>query len=391
MSGLPIYLDYNATTPCDQKVLDAMLPYFTHKFGNAASRSHAYGWEAEEAVKFAREQVAALINAIPEEIVFTSGATESANLALKGVFEMYGAKGKHLIVAATEHKAVMDTALHLERLGAEISWLGVNADGLINLQELEGAIRTDTLLIAVMYANNETGVVQPIRRIGEIAKRHQVLFFSDATQAIGKVSVDVIRDHIDVMAFSAHKIYGPKGVGALYVRRKQPRVRLSAQMDGGGHERGFRSGTLNVPGIVGFGKAAAICLEKMEPEARRQEALRNKLEAGLLNIEGTVLNGGSKSRLPQTINVSFRGIEGNSLIAGINKEIAVSSGSACTSALPEPSHVLKAMGLDDELANSALRFALGRETTEKEIDFVIDRIGSVVKQFREKQLENFNI
>jgi cysteine desulfurase len=380
MLKLPIYLDHNATTPCDPRVLEAMIPYFTKLFGNAASRNHPFGWQAAEAVEFAREQVAALIHADPAEIVFTSGATEADNLAIKGVADMYAARGNHIITVATEHKAVLDTCRHLEKMGADITWLSVKPDGLVDLDELEKAIRPNTVLIAIMYANNETGVIQPVRAISEIAKRHGVLFFTDATQAVGKIPVDVIRDGIDIMALSAHKIYGPKGVGALYVRRKNPRVRLTAQMDGGGHERGMRSGTLNVPAIVGLGKACEICTFEMENDNKRIRTLRDKLENGLLKIEGAVLNGNKIFRLPQVCNISFRNADENALMISLSKEIALSSGSACTSASPEPSYVLKAMGLDDELAKPSLRFGLGKYTTAEEIDFTIERVGEVVRE-----------
>ncbi len=380
MLKLPIYLDHNATTPCDPRVLEAMIPYFTKLFGNAASRNHPFGWQAAEAVEFAREQVAALIHADPAEIVFTSGATEADNLAIKGVADMYAARGNHIITVATEHKAVLDTCRHLEKMGADITWLSVKPDGLVDLDELEKAIRPNTVLIAIMYANNETGVIQPVRAISEIAKRHGVLFFTDATQAVGKIPVDVIRDGIDIMALSAHKIYGPKGVGALYVRRKNPRVRLTAQMDGGGHERGMRSGTLNVPAIVGLGKACEICTLEMENDNKRIRTLRDKLENGLLKIEGAVLNGNKIFRLPQVCNISFRNADENALMISLSKEIALSSGSACTSASPEPSYVLKAMGLDDELAKPSLRFGLGKYTTAEEIDFTIERVGEVVRE-----------
>jgi len=384
MLKLPVYLDHNATTPCDPRVLETMLPYFSKIYGNAASRSHSFGWEAEEAVKFARERVAGLINALPEEIVFTSGATEADNLAIKGVFDMYAAKGNHIISVVTEHKAVLDTVGHLEKTGADITRLPVKSDGLIDLAELESAIKPGTILIAIMYANNEIGVIQPVKAIAEIAKKHGVLFFTDATQAVGKIPVDVIRDGIDLMAFSAHKIYGPKGTGALYVRRKNPRVRLTAQMDGGGHERAMRSGTLNVPGIVGFGQACEICLHEMEAENKRIKPLRDKLESSLLQIENTVLNGNKEFRLPQVSNISFGGVDENTLMMSLNKDLALSSGSACTSASPEPSYVLKALGREDDLANSSLRFGLGRNTGEEEIDFAIGRVTAAVKQLREE-------
>jgi cysteine desulfurase len=380
---LPIYLDYNSTTPCDPRVVEAMLPYFTGKFGNAASRSHAFGWEAEAAVELAREQVAGLIGAEPREIVFTSGATEGDNLALKGVFELYASKGNHIITVATEHKAVLDSCHHIEKLGGQITWLPVDARGLIDLPELEAAIRPTTILIAVMYANNEIGVLQPIKAISEISRKHGVLFFSDATQAVGKIPVDTNRDGVDLLTLSAHKLYGPKGIGALYARRRDPRARLTAQMDGGGHERGMRSGTLNVPAIVGLGKACELCGTEMYQESRRLAAFRDKLEAGLLGIEGSVVNGSRTFRLPQTTNISFRDTDGQALLAGLGKDIALSSGSACTSASMEPSYVLKALGLDDNLAHSSLRLGLGRWTTEEEIDYAINRIGETVAKLRQ--------
>ena len=383
MLKLPIYLDYNATTPCDPRVVEAMLPYFTEKFGNAASHSHQFGWVAEEAVDIAREQVARLICAETKEIIFTSGATEATNLAIKGVFETYLGKGNHIITTNIEHKAVLDTCKSLEDKGAEITYLNVNAAGMIDLVELEAAIKPTTILISIMYANNEIGVVQQIKKIGEIAKKKEVIFFSDATQAIGKIPVDVTVDGIDIMAFSAHKMYGPKGIGALYVRRKNPRVKLKAQIDGGGHERGIRSGTLNVPGIVGFGKACEICMNEMAQDAGRLSILRDKLESAMLEIEQTFLNGNKENRLPHVTNISFRHVESQGLMMGFNKEIAVSSGSACTSASIEPSYVLKALGLDDEMAHSSLRFSLGRFTTEEEIDFAVMKVTDAVKKLRE--------
>jgi len=382
MLRLPIYLDNNATTPCDPRVVDTMLPYFTEKFGNAASRTHAFGWEGEEAVEQAREQVAALIGAEPKEIVFTSGATEADNLAIKGVFEMYSGKGNHIITVATEHKAVLDTCHHIEKLGGEVTYLPVNQEGLIDLNELEAAIRPTTILIAVMYANNEIGVIQPIKEISRIARKHHVLFFSDAAQAVGKVPVDVNKDGVDILAISAHKLYGPKGIGALYVRRRDPRVRLTAQMDGGGHERGMRSGTLNVPAIAGFGKACEICRTEMETETRRVTGLRDRLEAGLLQLEQVYINGSRTHRLPGTTNLSFRGVPSEGLITMINKDIALSSGSACTSASLEPSYVLKALGLDDDLAHSSLRFGVGRFTTENEVDYAIGHLKTGVERLR---------
>lgn len=382
MLTLPVYLDYNATTPCDPRVVEAMLPYFTQQFGNAASRTHAFGWQAEEAVTYAREQVAALVGAESAEIVFTSGATEADNLALKGVFSMYARKGNHIITYATEHKAVLDTCRQLEKAGASVTYLPVGPDGRLNPEALEAAIRPDTILIAVMYANNETGVIQPVREIGAIAKKHQVIFFCDATQAVGKVPVNVQEEGIDLLSCSAHKFYGPKGVGALYIRRRDPRVKLTPQMDGGGHEKGLRSGTLNVPGIVGMGKAASICAEVLEAETLRLGSLRDRLENGLLPLGDVWVNGSRTYRLPNTTNLSFGYAEGQGLMPGFNKEVAVSSGSACTSALMEPSYVLKAMGVGDELAYSSLRFSLGRFTTEEEVDFAIEKVSDTVKRLR---------
>jgi len=374
MLHLPIYLDNNATTPMDPRVLEAMIPFFTKYFGNAASSSHSLGWEAEEAVEKAREQVAELINAEPNEIVFTSSATESDNLALKGIFEMYAAKGNHFITVKTEHKAVLDSCEHLAKLGAEITFLPVKKDGLIDLTQLENSIKPSTILICVMYANNETGVLQPTRDISAIAKKHGVLFFSDATQAVGKIPVDVILDGIDLMAFSAHKMHGPKGVGALYVRRKNPRVRITAQIDGGGHERGIRSGTLNVPGIVGFGKACELCRIEMQNDSQKTQILRDKLENELLKIKGAQVNGNRQQRLPNVSNMSFKNINAADLMGNLSGKIALSSGSACTSATHQPSFVLKALGLGDERALSSLRFGLGRFTTEEEIDYTISEL-----------------
>ena len=333
---LPVYLDNNATTPMDPRVFEEMAPFFIEHFGNAASRTHSFGWEAEEAVDYARGQVAKLINADPKEIIFTSGATEADNLAIKGVFEMYAGKGNHVITVATEHKAVLDSCKHIEKLGAQVTYLPVKPDGVIDLKELEAAIRPHTILVAVMYGNNEIGTIQPIREISYIAKKHGVLFFSDATQAVGKVTVDVNKDGIDLMAFSAHKIYGPKGTGALYVRRKSPRVKVTAQIDGGGHERGMRSGTLNVPGIVGFGKACEICRLQMSEEAPRMRRMRDKLETELLKLEETYVNGNTTHRLPHVTNISFKYVEGEALLMGFNKTIALSSGSACTSSRSAP-------------------------------------------------------
>ena len=383
MLKLPVYLDNNATTACDPRVVDAMLPYFTENFGNAASRNHPFGWSAEEAVDYAREQIATLIGADPKEIIFTSGATEGDNLAIKGVYEMYASKGNHIITATTEHKAVLDTCKHIEKAGGEVTYLQVKADGLIDLHELEAAIKDTTILIAIMYANNEIGVIQPVKEISALARKHGVLFFTDAVQAVGKVPVDVNKDGIDLMAFTAHKMYGPKGIGALYVRRKNPRVKVTAQMDGGGHERGMRSGTLNVPGIVGFGKAAELARLEMEQDAKRLSILRDKLQNELMQIEETYINGNEEHRLPHVTNISFKHVEGEGLLMGFNKNIALSSGSACTSASLEPSYVLKALGLGDDLAHSSLRFGLGRFTTEEQIDYTIDQVRTTVLKLRE--------
>ena len=383
MLKLPVYLDNNATTPMDPRVLEAMIPYFTEHFGNAASRNHPFGWEAEEAVDYAREQVAKLIGADPKEIIFTSGATEGDNLGIKGVFEMYASKGNHIITATTEHKAVLDTCKHIEKLGGEVTYLQVKADGLIDLKELEAAIKPTTILISIMYANNEIGVIQPVKEISSIARKHGVLFFTDSTQAVGKIPVDVNKDGIDIMAFTAHKMYGPKGVGALYVRRKNPRVKVTAQMDGGGHERGMRSGTLNVPGIVGFGKACEICRLDMEEDTKRITLLRDKLETNLLKLEEAYVNGSREHRLPHVSNISFKYVEGEGLMMGFNKNIALSSGSACTSASLEPSYVLKALGLGDDLAHSSLRFGLSRFTTEEQIDYTVEQISNTVIKLRE--------
>ncbi|MEJ5963077.1 IscS subfamily cysteine desulfurase [Pedobacter immunditicola] len=379
---LPIYLDNNATTPLDPRVLEAMLPYFTNKFGNAASRNHAFGWVAEEAVDYAREQVSKLIGCTEKEIIFTSGATEADNLGIKGVFEMYKDKGNHIITATTEHKAVLDTCKHLEKLGAQVTYLQVKADGLIDLQELEAAMTPQTILVTIMYGNNEIGVIQPIKEISAIAHKHGALFMSDATQAVGKIPVDVNADGIDIMAFSAHKMYGPKGVGALYVRRKNPRVKVTAQMDGGGHERGMRSGTLNVPGIVGLGKACELSRLEMDEEAKRLSALRDKLESALTQMEESYVNGSIEHRLPHVANISFKYVEGEGLMMAM-KDLAVSSGSACTSASLEPSYVLKSLGLSDDLAHSSIRFGLGRFTTEEEIDYAIENTKKAVNHLRD--------
>lgn len=382
MLKTPIYLDNNATTPMDPRVLEAMLPYFVEKFGNAASRNHHFGWVAEEAVDYAREQVAKLIGATEKEIIFTSGATESNNLALKGVYEMYKDKGNHIITLTTEHKAVLDACKHLEKLGASVTYLDVEPDGLVDLNKLEAAITDQTILISVMYGNNEIGVVQPIKEIAALAHQHGALFFTDGTQAVGKIPVNVLADGIDLMSFSGHKMYGPKGVGALYVRRKNPRVKVTSQMDGGGHERGMRSGTLNVPSIVGFGKACELCMNEMEEESKRLSALRDRLENSLLEMEESYLNGNKENRLPHTTNISFKYVEGEGLMMAM-KDMAVSSGSACTSASLEPSYVLKSLGLSDDLAHSSIRFGLGRFSTEEEVDFAIENTKKAVNHLRE--------
>ena len=382
MLRLPIYLDYNATTPCDPRVVEAMLPYFTQQFGNAASRHHSFGWQAEEAVDRAREQVAALLGAEKNEVIFTSGATEADNLALKGVFETYAVKGNHIITCNIEHKAVLDVCKSLEKRGADVTYLPVSTEGLVTPEQVETAIRPDTILIAIMYANNELGTLMPVKEIGAIARKHNVLFFTDATQAVGKVPIDVNRDNIDLLALSAHKLYGPKGAGALYVRRRNPRVKLSAQQHGGGHEREMRSGTLNVSGIVGLGKACELCRAELTQDAERLARLRDRLETALLKIDGAFVNGSREHRLPNVTNVGFSGVDNEGLLMGINKEIAVSSGSACTSGSLEPSYVLKALGLGDEVARSSLRFSLGRFTTEEEVDYVAQKVGEAVQSLR---------
>lgn len=386
MPKLPVYLDYNATTPCDPRVVEAMMPYFSERFGNAASRTHSFGWIAEEAVDLAREQVASLIGAGPKEIAFTSGATEADNLAIKGIFEKYASRGNHIITCQTEHKAVLDTCRHIERSGGSVTYLPVDRLGRIDTGQLTEAIRPSTILVAVMYANNETGTMQPVREISSIARAHRIPFFCDATQAVGKVPVNVDADGIDLLAFSAHKLYGPKGVGALYVRRRDPRISLAAQMDGGGHERGVRSGTLNVPGIVGFGAAASICLDEMEQEAARLSGLRDHLENALLSLGETQVNGDPVHRLPHCTNMSFRYIESQALMLGAAKDIALSSGSACTSASTEPSYVLKAMGVEDDLAYASLRFSLGRFTTPEEIEVAIRAMKASVTRLRSTSL-----
>jgi cysteine desulfurase len=380
---LPIYLDNHATTPVDPRVVEAMLPYFTEKFGNAASRNHEFGWKAEEAVENARGQISRLINATPKEIVFTSGATESTNLAIKGVAEMYREKGNHIITQVTEHKATLDTCKRLEKYGYEVTYLPVEKDGRVNLDDLRRAITPKTILISIMYANNEIGVVQPIAEIGKIAKEKGVFFHVDGVQAVGKIPVDVQKDGIDLMSISGHKIYGPKGVGALYVRRKNPRVQLSAIIDGGGHERGMRSGTLNVTGIVGLGKACEICQNEMAAESAKLFKMRERLKESIMSrLDETFINGSMTHRLPHNINISFAYVEGESLLMGIN-DIAVSSGSACTSATLEPSYVLKALGVGEDLAHTSIRFGVGRFNTDEEIDYVADRVVETVTRLRE--------
>jgi cysteine desulfurase len=379
-----VYLDNNATTPCDPRVVDAMLPYFYGKPGNAASRNHPFGWEAEEAVDYAREQLASLIGADEKEIIFTSGATESNNLALKGVFEMYASKGNHIITATTEHKAILDSCKHIEKMGGEVTYLEVNNEGLINLEELEAAIRPTTILVSIMWANNETGVIQPMKEIGAICAKHGVLFHSDATQAVGKIPTLARETGVHLMSWTAHKMYGPKGVGALYVSRKNPRVKVVAQMDGGGHERGMRSGTLNVPGIVGFGKAAEIAKNEMAKDAERLSKMRDRLESTLKeSMEEVYVNGSTVNRMPHVANISFKHVEGEGLMMTFNQNIALSSGSACTSASLEPSYVLVALGLGDDLAHSSLRFSLGRFNTDEDVDYAIDAIRNGVNHMRD--------
>jgi len=379
-----VYLDNNSTTPCDPRVVDTMVPYFYQKPGNSASRNHPFGWEAEEGVDYAREQIAALLKVDPKEIIFTSGATESDNLAIKGVFEMYRAKGNHIITVTTEHKAVLDTCDKLTEAGAEITYLKVSEDGLIDLAELEAAIKPTTILVSVMWANNETGVIQPMKEIGDICEKHGVLFMSDATQAVGKIPTYPKEIGVHLMAWTSHKMYGPKGVGALYVSRKSPRVKVTAQMDGGGHERGMRSGTLNVPGIVGFGKAAEIARLEMHADAERLSKLRDKLERELTSrLEECYINGNVDHRMPHVTNISFKHVEGEGLMMTFNQNIAVSSGSACTSASLEPSYVLVALGLGDDLAHSSIRFSLGRFTTEEEVDFAVEKLVAGVNHMRD--------
>ena len=384
MDNRRVYLDNNATTPTDPRVVEAMIPYFHQMPGNAASRNHPFGWEAEEAVDYAREQIANLINVDSKEIIFTSGATESDNLAIKGVFEMYARKGNHIITATTEHKAVLDTCKKIEKMGGEVTYLEVNNEGLINLDELRAAIKPTTVLVSIMWANNETGVIQPMKEIGEICREKGVLFFSDATQAVGKIPVDPKETGVHLMAFTSHKMYGPKGVGALYVSRKNPRVKVTAQLDGGGHERGMRSGTLNVPGIVGFGKAAELAKAEMLQDAARLSKLRDKLENAMkANMEEVYVNGSVEHRMPHVTNISFKHVEGEGLMMTFNQNMAVSSGSACTSASLEPSYVLVALGLGDDLAHSSIRFSLGRFTTEEDVDYAIEKMTAGVNHMRE--------
>ncbi|HEY3704454.1 MAG TPA: IscS subfamily cysteine desulfurase [Terracidiphilus sp.] len=380
---LPIYMDNHATSPLDPRVLEAMMPFFTTKFGNAASRNHQFGWEAEQAVETAREQIAKLIGATAKEIIFTSGATESNNLAIKGIAEMYRERGNHIITQVTEHKAVLDTCKRLEKYGYRVTYLPVKADGLIDLEDLKRAIDDKTILVTIMAANNEIGVLQPIREIGKICHEKGIIFHTDAVQIVGKVPFNVIQDNVDVASLSGHKIYGPKGVGALYVRRRNPRVQIAAQIDGGGHERGMRSGTLNVPGIVGLGKACEIAYSEMENEAaylrNLRDRLKDKFESALDYIH---VNGSMEHRLPGNLNMSFVYVEGESLLMGIN-DVAVSSGSACTSATLEPSYVLKALGLGDDVAHSSIRFGLGRFNTEAEVDYVASKVIDIVQKLRE--------
>jgi len=380
---LPIYMDNHATTPMDPRVLEEMLPYFMEKFGNSASRNHSFGWVAEEGVETARERIAKLVGSTTKEIIFTSGATESDNLAIKGVAEMYREKGNHIITAVTEHKAVLDTCKRLEKYGYRVTYLPVQKDGLIDLDDLKRAMDDKTILVSIMAANNEIGVLQPVTEIGKLCRERGVIFHTDATQAVGKVPTDVNKQNIDVMSISGHKMYGPKGVGALYVRRKNPRVQVSAIIDGGGHERGMRSGTLNVPGIVGLGKACALAQEDLPQESCRLAGLRNRLRDRIMNrLDEAYINGSMEHRLPGNLNISFAYVEGESLLMGIN-DIAVSSGSACTSATLEPSYVLKALGTGDDLAHSSIRFGIGRFNTEAEVDYVADRVIETVERLRE--------
>ncbi len=380
---LPIYMDYQATTPVDPRVLDAMLPTFRDAFGNAASRNHSFGWAAEQAVELARKQIAGLIGASPKEIIFTSGSTEAINLAIKGVAEMYGSKGKHIITGQAEHKAVLDTCMHLEKLGFEVTYLKPDEKARISVEAVRAALREDTVLVTVMWANNEVGTLNPIREIGALCHEKGTLFFTDATQAVGKIPVDVQADGIDMLCLSAHKIYGPKGAACLYVRRRKPRVRLVAQVDGGGHERGMRSGTLNVPGIVGLGMACELCHHELEAEIKRSSELRDHLQERILSaLDHVEINGDEKHRLPGNLNLSFAYVEGESLLMGMD-DIAVSSGSACTSASLEPSHVLRAMDVGDDMAHSSIRFGIGRFTTRAEVDYVADKVIEAVSRLRE--------
>ena len=383
MVKLPIYMDNHATTPLDPRVLDAMMPYLTDRFGNAASRNHKFGWEAEEAVESARKDIAALIGADPREIVITSGATESDNLAVKGVAWMYREKGDHIITCVTEHKAILDTCKHLEKEGFRVTFLPVNTKGFVDLDELNSTITDKTILISIMTANNEVGVIQNVKEIGKMARQRGVLLHTDAVQAAGKVPFNVNEMNVDIASLSAHKLYGPKGVGALYVRRRNPRVLLTPIIDGGGHERGMRSGTLNVPGIVGFGKAAKIAREELAKESAEMFRLREKLRTTLeRELDEVYINGDLEKRLPGNLNMSFAYVEGESLLMGIN-DIAVSSGSACTSASLEPSYVLKALGVGEDLAHTSIRFGIGRFNTEEEVDYVGGRVIEVVRRLRE--------
>ncbi len=378
-----IYFDNNATTPTDPRVVEAMLPYFYEMPGNAASRNHPFGWQAEGAVDTARKQISDLLKVDPKEIIFTSGATEADNLALKGVYEMYARKGNHIITVSTEHKAVLDSCKKIEKMGGDVTYLSVKSDGLIDLAELEAAITDKTILISVMWANNETGVIMPMKEIGAICEKHGVLLMSDATQAVGKIPTYPKEVGVHLMAFTGHKMYGPKGVGCLYVNRKNPRVKVTAQMDGGGHERGMRSGTLNVPAIVGMGKAAELAQHEMAEESKRLSALRDRLQKGLCEIEETYINGNVENRMPHVTNISFKHVEGEGLMMTFNQELAVSSGSACTSASLEPSYVLVALGLGDDLAHSSIRFSLGRFSTEEEVDLTIASLKQGVHHMRE--------
>lgn len=379
-----IYLDNNSTTPTDPRVVEAMLPYFTQHYGNAASRNHPFGWAAESGVDKAREQIASLINVDPREVIFTSGATEADNLALKGVFEMYSRKGNHIITLKTEHKAVLDSCKKIEKQGGQVTYLDVNADGLVDLKNLEDAITDKTILVSIMWANNETGVIQPMKEIGDLCAKKGVLLMSDATQAVGKIPIDPKETGVHLMAFTGHKMYGPKGVGALFVNRKNPRVKVTSQMDGGGHERGMRSGTLNVPAIVGFGKAAELAQNEMVEEAKRLSSLRDRLEKALMsNMEECYINGNTQHRMPHVTNISFKHVEGEGLMMTFNQNIGVSSGSACTSASLEPSYVLIALGLGDDLAHSSIRFSLGRFNTEEEIEATIKQVTEGVNHMRD--------